>query len=304
MARSGTRSQRAFVVAVGLMLTINLFFPTSWLLHDLGLRLGPWPLVLASIVNVPVQPLGDFGVRLRNWLWSPGDPLAGESERVQYLTDQFEELRAITYAKQLTIEALQEEIRELQEAHRLHQGTAHIGTLFARITSRSPDRAGGMVRLNAGSRHGVTVGTVAVFRGGHLIGRVVGDVGRLSSWLIPITDPAVRFVEVVILPADELEPRMGKAPPVLLRPDGTGGLVGDLDKSFEVSRGDIAVLADPYWPPSGQGMKIGLLESVTASAADPLRVDVLVRPQFHAHRLGSVTLKIELPDEAGEGDIP
>lgn len=304
MARSGTRSQRAFAVAVGLMLTINLFFPTSWLLHDLGLRLGPWPLMLASIVNVPVQPLGDFGVRFRNWLWLPGDPLAGESERVQFLADELDELRAITYAKQLMIEALREEVRELQEARRLHQGTAHIGTLFARITSRSPDRAGGMVRLNAGSRHGVTAGTVAVFRGGHLIGRVAGDVGRLSSWLIPITDPAAGFLEVVILSADELEPQMGKAPRVLLSPDGTGGLVGDLDRSFEVSRGDIAVLADPSWPPSGQGMKIGLLESVTASTAQPLLETVLVRPQFQAHRLGSVTLKIELADDAGEGDLP
>ena len=304
MARSGTRSQRAFAVAVGLMLTINLFFPTSWLLHDLWLGFGPWPLVLASIVNVPVQPLGDFGVRFRNWLWKQGDPLADESERVQILTDQFEELRAVTYAKQLTIEALQEEVRELQEAHRLHEGTAHIVPLFARITSRSPDRAGGIVRLNAGSRHGVTAGTVAVFRGGHLIGRVAGDVGRLSSWLIPITDPATGFLEVVILPADELEPRMDKAPRVLLRPDGTGGLVGDLDKSFEVSRGDIAVLSDPSWPLGGQGMKVGRLESVTASTAQPLLETVLVRPQFHAHRLGSVTLKIEVADDADEGDLP
>ena len=304
MARSGTRSQRAFAVAVGLMLTINLFFPTRWLLHDLWLGLGPWPLVVASIVNVPVQPLSDFGVRLRNWLWLPGDPLAGESERVQFLADELEELRAITYAKQLTIEALQEEVRELQEARRLHQGTAQFGTVFARIISRSPDRAGGMVRLNAGSRHGVTAGTVAVFRGGHMIGRVAGDVGGLSSWLIPITDPATGFVEVVILPAGELEPQMGKAPRVLLRPDGTGGLVGDLDRSFEVSRGDIAVLSDPSWPLSGQGMKIGRLESVTASTAQPLLETVLVRPQFHAHRLGSVTLKIELADDAGEGDLP
>ena len=295
MSRIVSRSNRVFLVAMGITLVLALL-PTSWL---------GWTSGLAEIVNVPVQPFADAGVRLRDRLRPPNDPLAGESDKVQHLIEEFEKARALSQRKQLRIEALEEEIRELQDAQRFHRGQAvEIDTLFARISGRSPDRAGGLVRLNMGSREGVVGGTVAVFRGVHLVGRVASDVSRLSSWLVPLTDPTSGLVEAVILPADDRAISLESAPRVQLAPDGTGGLVGDLDKAVVVRRGDVVRLSDPAWPKSAWGMIVGFVESMSDKERQPLLSAVLVRPRYHAHRLSSVTLKIERPAALSEGRRP
>ena len=63
------------------------------------------------------------------------------------------------------------------------------------MTGRPPDRAGGPVRINAGTRHGVVAGAIVVYRGGHLFGRVADGVSRLSSSVVPVTDGSIGLVE-------------------------------------------------------------------------------------------------------------
>ncbi|MHC4429071.1 MAG: hypothetical protein ACYS0D_10800, partial [Planctomycetota bacterium] len=175
---SPSRSQRAFLAVVGITLVISVLTPARWLRPCTG------------------APFGDFAIRVRNWIWAPDDPLSGESDKVRLLTEQLEMARQLAHARQLQIEELEEEIRELTDARRFDRGQAAFETLFARITGRHPDSGGGLLRLNRGSRDGVRAGAVAVFRGGHLIGRVAGDVGRLASWLVPVTDPETGLLEV------------------------------------------------------------------------------------------------------------
>ncbi|MHC4414714.1 MAG: rod shape-determining protein MreC [Planctomycetota bacterium] len=285
MPRTIPRSQRAFSFAIGVTLILALL-PTGWL--------RPWTSHVADIVNVPVQPFADAGIRPRGRLRPRDDATAGESERVRHLTEELEKARALSHAKQLRIEALEQEIRELQDARRFHRGgEVEIDPLFARITGRSPDRAGGPVRLNVGRRDGVTGGTVAVFRGVHLIGRVAEDVAQAGSWIIPITDPSNRLVEAVILPAGDPLAPVGEAPRILLAPSGPGAFAGDLDAAVGVERGDTVRLSDPTWPASAQGMIVGFVESVSPKDAQPLLTSIVVRPRYHAHHLTSVTLKIE-----------
>ena len=279
-----SRSQRPFLAVIGTTIAVSVLMPTSWMRPCTG--------TLAGIVNVPVQPFGDFAVRLRNWIWSPDDPLAPESDKVRYLTEQLEMARQLAHARQWQIEALEEEIRELTDARRFDRGQSTFETLFARITGRS---ASGLLRLNAGTRHGVKAGAVAVFRGGHLIGRVAGDVGRLSSWLVPLTDPATGLLEVVLLPADGSEIDLRAAPRLQLVADGAGGLVGDLPRDVPIQRGDLVEVADPTWPESAWGLKVGVVDAVSVNEKHPLRSQVRVLPRFAAHRLASVTLKIERP---------
>ena len=284
------RSQRAFAITVGVTLAAAVLMPTRWVRPCTG--------VMAGILNVPLQPFCDFALRLRNWIWTHDDPLATASDKVRYLTEQLEMARVLAHARQWQIEALEEEIRELTDARRFDRGQIAFQTLYARITSRHPDGGGGLLRLNAGARHGVRGGAVAVFRGGYLIGRVADDVGRLASWLMPVTDPATGLLEVVVLPDGQHDADLARAPRLQLVPDGRGGLVGDLPRDVAINRGDLVEVADPTWPESAWGLKVGLVDSVTVQETNPLRHHVRVVPRYPAHRLDSVTLKIERPAES------
>ena len=283
-----TRSQRAFSVAIGVTLIFTFVVPTRWL--------RPWTPELAALLYVFVQPLGQLGVTVRHWLRPVNDEFTGE---VQKLVEDRDELRVLLHAARARNRELEEEISELGAARKFHQGV-EIDTVFARITGRSPDRAGGLVRLNAGARHGVRAGTVAVFRGGHLIGRIESDVGRLSSVLVPITHPASGLIEAMILPGDDPDVPVEAAARIQLAPDGEGLLVGELDKADIVRAGDIVRLSDPAWPQSAQGMTLGLVASVRGDERRPLLNLVTVKPRYQAHRLASVTLKIERASAKGQ----
>lgn len=295
MARTVSRSQRTFSVAVGLAL-ILAFLPTSWLM--------PWTSYLGGGLDIFVQPAGEVGISFRNWLRPAHDPLREEPQRVQQLIEGQDELRRLLHFARLRIDTLEEEMRELQDAQRFHKGVV-IDPLFARITGRSPDRAHGLIRLNVGTRDGVTQGTIAVFRGVHLIGRVAGDVARLSSWLVPITNPSNGRVGAIILPADDPLAPIEAARRIWLEPNNTGALVGDLDKDVLVRDGDIVRLHnDPSWVDSAQGMILGFVESVTANDRKPLLNSIVVRPRYPADRLAYVTLKIEREVVLTEGVQP
>jgi len=289
MPRSATRAQRALWSAVGLT-PVLAFMPAGWL---------RWTVVASDIVNVPIQPLADAGVRLGRLLRGPDGEGGEESEALRQRTEQLEATRVLLHAARLRIEALQEEIRHLQDARRFHQGV-QIDPMFVRVTGRSPDRVRGPVRINAGSRHGVTPGTVAVYRGVHLVGRVGDDVGRLSCRIVPITDPATGLMEAIILPADDPVAALADAPRLQLVADGRGKLVGDLDRNLVVQAGDVVRLSDPAWPDSAQGMILGTVERVEPKDLQPLHNQITVEPTFHAGGVASVTLKIERL-AAGEG---
>ncbi|MHC4219083.1 MAG: rod shape-determining protein MreC [Planctomycetota bacterium] len=282
MPRAASRSQRALWIAVALSAVLALL-PARWL---------GWTVVAADIANVPIQPLADAGVRLGRALRGPEGGVAEESEALRRRTEELDTTRALLHAARLRIEALQEEIRHLQDARRFHQGV-QIDPMFVRVTGRSPDRGRGPVRINAGRRHGVTPGTVAVYRGAHLIGRVADDVGRLSCRIVPVTDPATGLMEAVILPADDPAAEVADAPRLQLTADGQGALEGDLDRNRVVQVGDIVLLSDPGWPDSAQGMILGTVTSLAPKDLQPLHNLITVTPRFHATHVASVTLKIE-----------
>ncbi len=291
MSRFVPRSQRALPIAVGVTAVCALL-PAGWL---------PWTAVLAEIVSVPVQPLGDVAGRISGWLRPvPGD--AGESQALRQRDEEMETTRALLHAARLRIEALLEEIEALQEARRFHPGI-EMTPLYARVTGKPPDRSSGPVRINAGRRHGVNPGAVAVYRGGHLVGRVAENVSRLSSRVVPITDPSMGLVEAMILPAGDPVADLETAPRIQLVADSTGRLTGDLDREIEVRPGDIVRLADPAWPRSAQGLIIGTVESIEPNDLQPLRASITVRPRYQPQGLSNLTLIVEHFDQqVGDGE--
>ena len=287
MGRNVSRSHRALSITVVLLVILALL-PVSWL---------RWTAVGADLVAVPVQPMADAAVRMGRWVRPADREMAVASQAVKERTQEIEATRALLHAARLTIEALEEEISALQEARR-YQPDLEVNPVFARVTGRPPQRGQGPVRINAGTRQGVVPGTVAVYRGGHLIGRVADNIARLTSQVIPITDPSTGLMEAVILPADDPVAALASAPRVQLVPDGSGGLVGDLDRTVAVSAGDLVRLADPSWPASAQGTIIGFVESVQGKDLQPLLNSITVAPRYHAQRVASMTLMIERVEEA------
>ena len=287
MGRNVSRSQRALSIAVALV-AILAFAPASWL---------RWTAVGADLVAVPVQPMTDAAVRLGRWVRPADREMAVASKAVQERTQELEATRALLHAARLTIEALEEEISALQEARRYQPGV-EMNPVFARVTGRPPQRGQGPVRINVGTRQGVVPGTVAVYRGGHLMGRVADNIARLTCQVIPITDPSTGLIEAVILPPDDPLEALASAPRVQLVADGSGGLTGDLDRTIPVRAGDVVRLADPSWPASAQGMIIGVVDSVRGKDLQPLLSSITVAPRYHAQRVASMTLMIELVGEA------
>ena len=292
MSRVIPRSQRVFAISLGLTLLCAVL-PVGWL---------RWTGVVANVFSVPVQPLADAGLRL-GLLMRPGLTANGSNEVLRQRDEELQTTRALLHGARIRIEALLEEIDALQEARRFHRAV-EMTPLYARVTGAPPDRGSGPVRLNVGSRHGVVPYAIAIYRGGHLVGRVAGDVSRLSSRLVPLTDPSTGLVEGLILPAGDPIANIAQAPRIQLFPDGHGGLGGDLDRELAVSVGDVVRLADPGWPQSAQGLIVGTVESIEPNDHQPLRVLITVRPTFEAKRLDSVTLLVERFNDALGGEQP
>ncbi len=274
-------------MAAGLAVVMSLM-PVRWL---------AWTPGLATVVRVPVQPLAQAGVQVSHWL-RPAAGEAGESEALRERTDQLEMTRALLHGARLQIDSLLEEIAVLQEVRGLRPGV-EITPIVARVTGRSPDRSGGPVRINAGTRHGVVAGAIVVYRGGHLFGRVADGVSRLSSGVVPITDGSLGFIEGVVLPADDPVADVRSRPHIQFVADGHGGLVGDLDREVVINLDDTVLLADLSWPDSAQGLIIGNVTSVEPKDLQPLLNTVTVQPKFHARHVASVTVIIERFTEPG-----
>jgi cell shape-determining protein MreC len=281
MAKFNLSPSRALTLAIGLTGFVSLL-PARWL---------GWTGILAEIVALPVQPLADAGVRLARWL-RPLEGEAGESQGLRDLRAELEATRGLLHAERLKVEGLLEEIEAMREARAFRPGV-EMTPLYARVVGLPPDRGQGPVRLGAGSRHGVEAGAIAVYRGGHLLGRVAPDVSRLSSRLVPLTDPATGLVEAIVIPAADPLRGLENTPRLQLAPDGHGALTGDLDRNVSVQRDDLVRLADPLWPDSAQGLIIGTVVSVVPKDLQPLLSAITVRPRFQAQRVGAVTLIIE-----------
>ena len=268
-------------MAAGLAVVTSLM-PVRWL---------GWTSGLATVVRVPVQPLAQAGVQVSHWLRPAADE-AGESEALRERTDQLETTRALLHGARLQIDSLLEEIAVLQGVRGLRPGV-EITPIVARVTGRPPDRAGGPVRINAGTRHGVVAGAIVVYRGGHLFGRVADGVSRLSSSVVPVTDGSIGLIEGVLLPGDDPVADVRSRPHIQFIADGRGGLAGDLDREVVINAGDTVLLADSSWPDSAQGLVIGYVWSVEPKDLQPLLNRVTVRPKFHGRRVASVTVIIE-----------
>lgn len=284
MARTFTRSQKAFLFAVAVTIAMA-FMPLSWLW---------WLNDVAKVVTLPITPMGQVGNAASHWLRPPADPhlrpVATERERL--LQAQLDELERLYQAAELRARELQEQLEQIQMMQ-LDDVRVRVRPVIAAITGRNPRDVTAKVQINRGQHYGVEEGVIAAYGGVHLIGRVV-DPGPVRSHLLPITNVNSDYIRARVVPQDQPEMSITAAPVIDLGPRGDGTFSADIEHTVSVAVGDIVRLDDRRWPASAQAMVVGFVEHVRPNDTNSLLKQLIVRPRFHAYELANVTLKIEV----------
>lgn len=295
-------SARPLLAATGVLLALGLA-PLRWLW---------WVADVADILALPLAPLNDGFGAVAAWL-RPGDrigprPGAGladdgwpmDAVALDALIADRDTYRALWHAERLRNEDLLQRLADVRLAEQFHLGSV-FEPLRAEVIGRGPDGLRGPVRLNVGSASGVRAGDVAVHRGAHLVGRVVGEVDSLTCLLLGVGDPAIGKLAAAIPREPEPSNPAPAAIRLLLVPEGDGTFSADVAEDAGVRVGDQVVLDDPTWPDTGRGMILGQVEAIDRRDDQPLRVRLRIRPAFSLHELRSVMLKTHpTPDAARE----
>jgi hypothetical protein len=284
MSRTLTRSHKAFAIAL-VVVTVLAFTPAGWL---------GWTQDLHRIINFPLMPFRHMGTAVSGWLMPEHEIQLREFEGEQHLLQEYEELGRRYIAAQLRIEELEEQLSQIQQIP-IADTDVPIRPISARITARDPRSRTANVQINRGSEHGVIEGTIAVFAGVHLIGKV-SNADRMSSMLLPITNRDHGPLWTVVIPPDQLLAWTADAVQLEVHPQGDGTFHAEPHADVPISAGDIVrMAANPHWPRSSMGMVIGVVDSV--SDEQSLRKRVVIRPRYEASHVSSVVLKIEDYDD-------
>lgn len=189
-----------------------------------------------------------------------------------------------------------------------------IGSVFDGTTQ--------MLRVRAGSRNGVTEGSVAVVSGVDLLGRIpVGGVSSAISKVVPITDPAAGQISVLIFPAESANLLLDSTPaagdfdigsaivaqvgPTTTGPNRGGPLQGPVEApklrpGTALARpaiGMIVRLRDQRWPASAQMLVVGIISRVDTLPNG--REQIQVQPRF-VLPVAEVVVRISSDDESAE----
>jgi cell shape-determining protein MreC len=295
MARGFITSQRAFPVVLALTLAAALL-PARWL---------GWTRLPAEIVRLLIGPFGDYANQasavIRPTPSIPIDFDGTQEQYIEHLRRERDEFERLFVAEQDKAQRLLEELEAIEKVPR-DVIRAPLRPVTANIAVRPPGQPLGAVGLNRGSDHGVSPGTVAVYDGVNLVGRVTDDVSAVQSALLPLASPTTPPFLAVIQARDrdsDFVERTNRT--VQVFPKGDGDFLTDVDRSMVVNEGDIVRLMDSAsWPDTAQAMVVGVVSSVKPKDAEPLRNTILIRPRFQVAQIAKVVLKIEEDISSGE----
>lgn len=291
MARSLINSSRALPVT--LVFTALVAFLPGWALR--------WTRFPAEVMRLVLGPFTNMGnlvaetIRPPRSLSASGFP--ADETTIERLHVQLNEFERLYLAEQSKVEDLQRQLEQLQKLPP-ELLDVPIQPRVAGVVLRSPTSTLGLVVLNRGANHGVKPGTVAVYDGVHLLGRVTDDVSAMQCSLLPLTNKSTGYLVARVMPMDRSDVRIADAPEILLEPDGSDAFTAQIDKNTLIEVGSTVRLRDTKWPATAQAMVIGLVESITPNELEPLRNIVTVRPVWQPSQVTRMLLKIEL--ESGE----
>ncbi len=175
------------------------------------------------------------------------------------------------------------------------QGLQSVDPSFRYVTaSRVAESLGksDLFKVGLGSSAGVRVGSLALYEGYQLVGRVSALSPR-SSTITPITSRAFGSIPALVIAGDGIE----HAVPCTLEPTGDGAFVADIgkvgqDEQSPVSVGQRVVYRDPDLRQLNTGPIIGIIEKVAPKDQAPLFVTITVRTEVNLDDIAVVDLKI------------
>jgi len=293
MSRLSINSARALPVTL-LVTVVIAFLP--------GGALG-WTKLPAELMRLVLGPFGSIGVSagqvIRPTPKPAGSKLAIDEEFVRHLQEERDNFERLYLLEQSRVDNLQGQLEQIQKIP-MESLAATKALLTANIVLRSPTAGSGSVTLNRGANHGVQPGTVAVYNGVHLLGRVTEEVSAVQCTLLPTTNKSNRLLECRVIPKDRPDLRSTEAPRVGLEPTGDGLFTAQPDAKESIAVGDTVRLDDTSWPTSAQKMIVGIVESVEPNDLDPLRSIIVVKPAFQVSQVTQVVLRIEEMQDAGD----
>ncbi|MCI0363651.1 MAG: hypothetical protein L0Y44_10390 [Phycisphaerales bacterium] len=293
MPRSLISSQRMLAFAVVTTAVASLLPPAA---------LG-WTNAPVRVFNLILTPFAVAGNQVSSWLkpaplgFRQAELPATEGEYIKHLQGEMAKFERLYIAEQTKVESL---VRQLEQLQKVKSPNARlVRPIIANVSLRSPSSPFGAVGLSRGATHGVRPGTIAVYEGVHLIGRVTEDISGVQCTMLPLSNPKTGLLDAVVLAKDRAGVTLTAAPKIQLTPRGDGTFSGQADRMALIHRDDDVVLIDTSWSPAAQGMNIGRVVSVQPSEMEPLRNTITVRPSFQISQLAHVMLDVEI-DEAGE----
>ncbi len=277
-------------------------------------RLAGWVSAFSNPVRTVLAPLARpfeflLGLRLSDRQLSPN-----ESETLSLMRQERDGyLREVNQLRSENDE-LRRVIAELQQGLDLNPNIP-VRQFQAPVIGSSMELSSRVLTVRAGVREGVEPSaSVAVIRGVHLVGRVVGQPASRFCSVLPFTDRSAGPIQgVVMLGATQF------GPACFLQPAGDGTMVGRLrtepiqlptgaasaaldpaagDATGGVRPGMVVRLADEAWPQSAQMLEIGIVERVETPPEDIRIRSVIVRPKFRIDRVSEVTLRVPAPSGA------
>lgn len=262
--------------------------------------LRPWTADVARIVVVPLAPVTHLGSIARDRI----RPVRGEFDprapEVLELEQELAQSRMLVEQSRLEIERLERTIGSLR-AVSTRVGSEGVRLTEASVVAVAADREGGVVRIDAGSRHGVRAGAPVLVDGDILVGVVGDDVGPFTSSVLPVT--RVSGIGVRLYPAAAVDPRQPAQsfPGSVLKPVAGGRWEGEVASPVELVEGLVARLADDRYPRIALGARIGVVRAVRPIEQAPLARRVEVEPfATLAERASVVVVTVEPPASAAE----
>lgn len=184
-------------------------------------------------------------------------------------------------------------------------GATEIKHVVATVVGSTSRAGAGTIEIQAGTREGITVDSIAVTTGQQLVGKVKSVGARLST-IVPITTKGTDRIPAVVMLPD------GTYAPCVLEARGDGTLRGPLaDPEARPGAGsrpipDVGQVVrlnhvNSKWPRSANMLVVGEVVSVEPSLSGPLRKDVIVRPRVpDLERVPEVIVRVDVEAPRGE----
>lgn len=254
--------------------------------------LRPWTADLARLVSVPLAPVSHLGVFLRARVrpeQGAFDPRAPETLALELEVRQF---RTLYEQARLENERLERAIAALAAVRARLDGTGQR-LAEASVVGTDASRRDGAARINAGTRHGLRAGSVALVSGDILVGVVGQDIGALSASLIPVAK--LPSLGVRLYPPQGSDPStpLSTYPGAMLKPTARGTWSADVASTQPLSIGMVARLADDRFGRTALGARVGTVVAIEPIEKAPLARRVEIAPLAALGDFATVIVVVE-----------